>query len=91
MTKDAVAGQVDTVVVTTRQIMSSAAFAAGVNDVRASKPARFDGGFADDWGYERGRQWALIAPRSMPLRIGRRLNTDAMRLFERAWLRKEIV
>jgi hypothetical protein len=91
MTKDAVAGQVDAVVVTTRQIMSSAAFAAGVNDVRAGKPARFDGGFADDWGYERGRQWALIAPRSMPLRIGRRLNTDAMRLFERAWLRKEIV
>jgi hypothetical protein len=91
MTKDAVAEQVDTVVVTTRQIMSSAAFAAGVNDVRAGKSARFDGGFADDWGYERGRQWALIAPRSMPLRIGRRLNTDAMRLFERAWLRKEIV
>jgi hypothetical protein len=56
MTKDAVAGQVDAVVVTTRQIMSSAAFAAGVNDVRAGKPARFDGGFADDWGYERGRQ-----------------------------------
>jgi hypothetical protein len=71
--------------------MSSGAFAAGVNDVRGRKPARFDGGFADDWGYERGRQWALIAPRSMPLRIRGKLNIEAMMLFERAWLAKEIV
>jgi hypothetical protein len=83
MTKD-VAEQADTVPATARKIMSSAAFAAGVSDVRAGKPARFDGIYTDDWGYERGRQFARIAPRSMPLRNGRALNRDALWLFQQA-------
>ncbi len=41
-TKDAVAEQADTYSATPRRIMSSAAFAAGVADVRAGKPIRFD-------------------------------------------------
>jgi hypothetical protein len=88
--KDAVAVQAATIDMTTRQIMASAAFAAGVADVRAGKPTRFDS-FKDDWGYERGRQWALIAPMSMPLRLGRKLNPEALLLFDLAWLRREIV
>jgi hypothetical protein len=49
-------------------------FAIGLDDIRAGRP------FADHiedptWSYERGRQFGVIAPRSMPLFIdgGRRL------------------
>jgi hypothetical protein len=87
-----VAEQIDTTLTTTRAIMGSVGFAAGVADVRAGKPARFDSSFdADVWTYERGRLWAYLAPVSMPLRIGRRLNPEALRLFDRAWFAKEIV
>jgi hypothetical protein len=55
--------QADIQNVTPRQIMASADFAQGVIDVRTGKPTRFDS-FDDDWAYERGRQWALIAPMS---------------------------
>ena len=84
------AKQIDTTRTTTRAIMGSAAFAAGVTDVRIGLPTRYDS-FGDDWDYERGRMWAFIAPMSMPLRIDRRLNPEAVRLFDRAWSAKEIV
>jgi hypothetical protein len=90
-TKDSVAEQADTIGVTPRQIMRSAAFAAGAADVRAGKPIRFDSFGEDDWAYERGRQWAFLAPMSMPLRIGRKLNPEAVALFSRALVRREIV
>jgi hypothetical protein len=32
----------------------------------------------DSWEYERGRQWAIAAPTTMPLKIGRRVNSDAI-------------
>ena len=91
MTKTAVAEQADTIGVTPRQIMGSAAFAAGVADVRTGTPTRFDSFGDDDWDYERGRQWAFIAPMSMPLRLGRKLNPEALRLFSRALFRREIL
>jgi hypothetical protein len=47
--KDGVAAQADTDSVTIRQIMRSAAFAAGVGDVRTGAPIRFDNNFDDDW------------------------------------------
>jgi hypothetical protein len=37
--------------------MSSPFFARGVNDVRQGKP----------WDYERGRLWAVLAPKNIPL------------------------
>ena len=90
-TKDATE-QIDTTPTTTREIMGSVGFAAGVADVRAGKPARFDSSFdADVWTYERGRQWAFIAPMSMPLRIRGKLNREAIRLFDLAYLRGEIL
>jgi hypothetical protein len=61
-------------------IMRSPAFQAGVEDVRAGKYPRFDW-FVDNWSYERGRQWAMVAPMSMPLRIGKRLNPKAIDVF----------
>jgi hypothetical protein len=84
--------QIDTYAVTTREIMSAPAFAAGVADVRAGKPARYDA-FADDayWAYERGRQFALLAPRSMRLRDDRnRLNWRAVLVFNEAYERGDI-
>ena len=71
----------------------------GVDDVRAGRPARFDdyawdqGGMpATDrqWAYEKGRQFATIAPRSMPLRINGKLNLDALRLLVEAINRGDI-
>jgi hypothetical protein len=89
--KDAIAAQADTIGVTPRQIMGSAAFAAGVADVRTGAPIRFDSFGDDDWNYERGRQWAFLAPMSMPLRIGRKLNSEALLLLSRALFRGEIL
>ena len=58
--------QIDTRLTTTREIMGSVGFAAGVADVRTGAPARFDSSFdADDiWTYERGRLWAYLADSS---------------------------
>jgi hypothetical protein len=80
LSEDGVADQADTHECTIQSIMRCAAFAAGVRDVRAGRPPRFDE-FYDDWSYERGRLWATLAPMSMPLRIGSRLNPKAVLLF----------
>jgi hypothetical protein len=88
-----VAKQADSVQVTVGRILGSRAFSEGVNDVRKGRPARFDdAAFGDgDWDYERGRQFALVAPLSMPLRIGRRLNPEALKLLGDALFHREIV
>ena len=74
---------------TTAGIMRSADFKAGVDDVRAGRPARFDEFDSDD--YERGRQWATIAPLTMPLRIDGKLNLEALRLLNDAFDRGEVI
>jgi hypothetical protein len=56
-------------------------FKAGVDDVRTGRSARFD--FYRGFEYERGRQWAKLAPPTMPLRLGRRLNPHAVALFRK--------
>ena len=66
------------------QVMRAPEFRLGFDDVRAGRPARFDG-FDDTngaWQYERGRQFATIAPLSVKLRINGELNPRALRLFE---------
>jgi hypothetical protein len=74
--------QIETCPASVYRIMSSSAFAQGVSDIRNGRPARFDEFDDDDlWAYERGRQWASIAPKSMPVRIGRKLNLEAVKLF----------
>jgi hypothetical protein len=52
--------QIPTVRTTVRQIMASSAFQTGVAEVRAGQPPRYD--IMDNWNYERGRLWAIIAP-----------------------------
>ncbi len=72
-----------------RQHYAERGVKAGVDDVRAGKPARFDEFDSDD--YERGRQWAMIAPLTMPLRInGGKLNPDAIRLLDNAFDRGDL-
>ena len=80
--------QVKTGFTTPKAIMQSADFWIGVADVRLGRPADFDEN--DSWNYERGRQWALIAPASMPLRIGGKLNREALKLLERAFIEGNI-
>jgi hypothetical protein len=58
-------------------------FARGLNDIRAGR--RFADDVDDDlWAYERGRQFGAIAPTSMPLFQGKRLNPKAVRLYDAA-------
>ena len=60
--------QVPTVPATLRKIMNDPKFAQGAADVRAGRgyPLDYDTWKEtnDMWAYERGRQWAQIAPRS---------------------------
>ena len=72
--------------------MEDDAFRLGVNEVRGGVPPTFDRIWGDDttnaaWNYERGRQWALLAPRSMPLYVDGRLNPKAVALYSRAGAR----
>jgi hypothetical protein len=76
--------QVKTRCVTAAAIMRSADFRCGFEDVRSGRPARFDDHHVDGWSYERGRQFAYIAPASMPLKINGKLNPKALTLFAAA-------
>jgi hypothetical protein len=75
--------QVRTVSITWEDIMLSRAFLFGVEEVRSGRRPDYDRSrFAADidaqWNYERGRQWALSAPKDLPLKIGKRLNPLAV-------------
>jgi hypothetical protein len=75
--------QINTRGTTLQAIMSSTAFGLGVRDVRTGRPARAaytDWGTNFQWDYERGRAWATVAPRCMPLKIAGELNPAALRL-----------
>jgi len=79
--------QVPTGATTARAIVRSPYFAAGVDDVRRGLPPRFDLPEADrDWAYERGRAWAILAPRDLDPH-----SNLAVRLLEAAVARKWIV
>jgi hypothetical protein len=78
--------QVPTILATVEQIMSSPYFARGVADVRAGRGycADYDtwGHSNNRWDYERGRQWAAVAPRSVALKRNGRLTTEAMGWYD---------
>ena len=72
--------------------MSSPEFKRGLDDARKGRP--FDwrvGGWDGAWDYERGRQFAFIAPLDWPLRIGGRLNPKAVALYAAASKRKLVL
>jgi hypothetical protein len=78
--------QVPTRPTTITEIMASPKFALGVSDVRADRPfrAEYDHWDTNDqWVYERGRQWAAGAPRTVTLLRGGKVSEEAMRWFSR--------
>jgi hypothetical protein len=84
--------QVPTKHVTIIEIMSDPEFQQGVDDVRAGRdfPADYDAWKGrkghHSWSYERGRQWAMIAPRSVVLKVNGRVTQRAQR-----WYTKDIL
>jgi hypothetical protein len=82
-------GQIPNSWTTVEEIMSSPYFALGVADQRAGRG--FHGAYAtwrtnDQWDYERGRAWAVSAPRSVALRHGDKLNPVAL-----DWYHEDII
>jgi hypothetical protein len=72
--------QIPTVPVTILEIMRQPTFVLGVADVRNGR------GYHDDydrwdtngqWGYERGRHWATLTPRHVPLKLNGKINPKA--------------
>jgi hypothetical protein len=84
---------------TVATIMQTADFSRGVSDQRAGRPPAFEtyNFFQNEtaeaveakinglWNYERGRQWACLAPPSMPLNVNGKLNPKAVALCESAF------
>ena len=97
MTRRRLERQGPTVSTTAERVMSDPAFTRGVADYRAGRPPNYDAfNFTQGtneasatslinahWNYERGRHWAAVVPRHLPLKIGGRLNPEAIRLFRR--------
>jgi hypothetical protein len=66
-------------------IMSQLAFALGVADVRAGRGTHRDYELWDtngQWNYERGRAWAILAPRHVPLRRANKITSEALAWFK---------
>jgi hypothetical protein len=81
--------QVATSATTVAAIMSSSHFALGVADRRAGRGYRSAYATWDadgQWNYERGRSWAVLAPRSVELRRNGKLNPAAT-----IWFHKDIL
>jgi len=81
------ATQVRTAAVTIERIMRDPAFELGAVDVRAGLPFRrgYDRWDTNtQWNYERGRAWALLAPRHLQVRrTDGKLSADAIQCFRR--------
>jgi len=82
--------QTATTTCSTEAIMLHPHFARGFDDIRAGR--RFADDVDDDlWAYERGRLFGAIAPISMLLFQGKRLNPKAVRLYDAASERELIL
>ena len=79
--------QVPTSPTTIREIMEQPEFALGVADGRAGRPYRQDYDSWPDtnarWNYERGRQWAKLAPRMVALKRNTKVTREAMQYYTR--------
>ena len=79
--------QIPTHAVTLEEIMSEPAFALGAADVRAGRGFHPDYASWDDdlqWSYERGRQWARLAPPSVALKRDGRITREAEAWYMKA-------
>jgi hypothetical protein len=76
-----VAKQADIEMVSTAAVMRHPSFIRGVEEYRARKRPDFE---CDDWEYERGRQFAAIAPRNLSIFTpSGRLSRQAIAIFDR--------
>ena len=71
---------------TIAKIMADPTFELGVRDVRAGRGQHH--GYARwsinaQWDYERGRQWAIIAPRNLALKRAGKVTAEAIAWFRR--------
>jgi hypothetical protein len=77
--------QIATRLVTIQEIMSQPQFVLGVSDARAGRRYRADYDLwttNGQWNYERGRQWAMLAPRYVPLKNSDgKINVTALRYY----------
>jgi len=76
--------QVPTFPITIEEIMSAHEFALGVIDGRAGRGHRSayaTWGINQQWHYERGRQWAVLAPRSVGLKRNGKVTAEAVHWF----------
>jgi hypothetical protein len=76
--------QIDTVTIPFEDIVGAEAFAIGVDERRRGAPPRFDIPRTNTdavWWYEKGRQFGVVAPAGMPLRVNGKLNKEAVRLY----------
>jgi hypothetical protein len=83
--------QIDTHEVTVFEIVSHPEFARGLDEARAGLPFNPDNADNIDWSYERGRLFAVIAPRDLPLRINGRVNPKMLKLAEAAFSRRQLI
>jgi hypothetical protein len=78
--------QVATHPTTIPAIMMTVTFALGVSDVRSGRGFRADFDLwkgNDQWAYERGRTWGLLAPRSVPLKRNGEITAEAVSWYAR--------
>jgi hypothetical protein len=85
--------QISTISITVQEIMETSEFARGFEDARAGIAFDWRIGSATNhsWSYERGRQFAHIAPITMALRINGKLNRKALLLCSAAFAREIIL
>jgi hypothetical protein len=77
--------QIPTRPTTIAKIMAQPTFGVGVADARAGRPMHKDydtWDVNDQWGYERGRQWARLAPRTVALKRNGKITLEAMRWYK---------
>jgi hypothetical protein len=77
--------QIPTRPVTREEIMGQPQFVLGVADARAGRRYRADYDLwttNGQWNYERGRMWATLAPRNVPLKTSDgKINVTALRYY----------
>jgi hypothetical protein len=81
-----VTSQVPTIGVTIEKIMAARAFTLGATDARARLPFHRDYDRWDtnaQWNYERGRAWAILTPREIPLLRNGRVSPEALKWGKR--------
>lgn len=81
--------QVPTRPTTIAAIMAQPTFPLGVADARAGRRYHRDYDIwhgNDQWAYERGRQWAALAPRSVSLKRDGKITLEAA-----SWYLREII